>query len=84
MAEKLTIVLTDRDLDVIPSTNDKKEIIEYLSKCLLCDQTILITRIKGARCKCDIEWRLDLKIKGVRTYTDEDRKQPSLPFITTA
>lgn len=83
MTEKLTIVLTDHDVNDAPISSDEWG-VKYSSKCPFCAQTILVTRIKGACCKCDIEWRLDLKIKGVRSYSDEDRKQPSLPFITTA
>ncbi len=83
MAEKLVITLTDHDVDVVQNEEDQN-IIVYKSRCPFCAQIILVTRIKGACCKCDIEWRLDLKIKGVRTYTDEDRAQTILPFITTA
>ena len=84
MAEKLTIVLTDRDLEVIPSTTGGKEIIEYLSQCPLCQKQLILTRIRGDRCLCDIEWGLDIKIKGVRSHTDEERQQLSIPFKTTA
>lgn len=83
MAEKLTIVLTDRDVEVLPSTNGKVDIIEYSSKCPLCSEPLALTRISGHRCKCGIAWGVDVKIKGVRTYTDEDNQQMSIAFKTT-
>lgn len=83
MAEKLVITLTDRDIDVVPKSDDEWD-VQYLSKCILCSHPLVLTRIKGDRCECGISWGVDVKIKGVRTYTDEDRDQPTLPFTTTA
>lgn len=80
MAEKLTILLTDRDIEVIPSSNGKNDIIEYSSKCPLCSEPLALTRIAGHRCSCDIAWNVDIKIKGTRSFSDEDREQPSLPL----
>ena len=82
MAEKLTITLTDRDINVVAKSDDEF-VVEYLSACPLCHHPLILTRISGDRCKCGIAWGVDLKIKGVRTYTDEDTSQMTIPFKTT-
>lgn len=76
MTERLTINLTDSDIEL--SHNDEKGTYFYEAKCPICDQDILITRAKGACCACDIEWSVDLKIKGSRAVSDDDKFQMTL------
>lgn len=83
MTEKLSINLTEGDVTVRQKENDDprvEPVITYFSQCPICGQTIDLTRAKGACCKCDIEWRVEVKIKGTRALDDDDKFQMPIPW----
>ena len=78
MTEKLTINLTDRDVDV--TREEQTRIIKFDAQCPLCKLFINLTRINSYVCDCGIEWRAEVKIKGTRSVDDEDKFQMPLPI----
>jgi hypothetical protein len=87
MTEKLSINLTEGDVTVRQKESDDPRIepvISYFSQCPICGQTIDLTRIKGACCECDIEWRVEVKIRGTRAVDDDDKFQMPIPWKAAA
>ena len=78
MTEKLTINLTEGDVNM--AHNEEKDTYFFEAKCPICMDDILVTRIKGYVCDCNIEWNAEVKIKGVRAMDDDEKFQMPLPM----
>ena len=83
MTEKLTINLTEGDVDVRPAHGadpTKPLVINYVMKCPLCGTEFWLTRNGTNKCDCDIEWRVEVKVKGIRALDDDEKFQMPLPM----
>ena len=78
MTEKLSINLTEGDIEVW--LDKASSIVKYEATCPMCNMQFALSRIGKTVCDCDIEWSVEVKIKGTRTLDDDDKAQIPLPM----